>query len=364
MVEKKQTDKEGSESISMTNTKKEMLQAYQLLRNKLEQQAKTELKPEKEQKAKREKSVIKAAEDSGGSDVNSRIISLKDEIAHFLMDMTAKIEDENKRYADVKEAIEVKNEELREIFDIEKSAYSLAALLEAQKQGKAEFDAEMTERRQTLESKIEETRSQWEKEKQEHILRVKEQQADEQKRRKREQEEFEYTFNREKSLKQQGLKDESEKLNKSLTDRREIFDKETAERENLVRQKETAVAEREKYMDELQQQVDRFPAELGKQVDQAVSETTKRLAAEAKKNEQLMAGKYDGEKNVLKTKIESLEKLVADQQKHIDTLTRQMDTAYNKVQEIAVKAVTSKTREIIQAPPREHREHSESGYKG
>lgn len=41
--------------ISMANTKKEMLQAYQQLKEKLEAQAKTELKPEKEQKAKKEK---------------------------------------------------------------------------------------------------------------------------------------------------------------------------------------------------------------------------------------------------------------------------------------------------------------------
>lgn len=37
MAEKQQMDNEGIESISMTNTKKEMLQAYQLLRDKMEQ---------------------------------------------------------------------------------------------------------------------------------------------------------------------------------------------------------------------------------------------------------------------------------------------------------------------------------------
>lgn len=74
----------------------------------------------------------------------------------------------------------------------------------------------MTGRRLSLESEITEIRNQWEKEKQAHILMVKEQQAEEQKRRKREQEEFEYAFKREKSLKQQELKDELEKLNKAL----------------------------------------------------------------------------------------------------------------------------------------------------
>ena len=41
----------------------------------------------------------------------------------------------------------------------------------------------------------------------------------------------------------------------------------------------------------------------------------------------------------LSTKIESLEKLVANQQSQIKTLTNQIDDAYGKVQDIAVKAV-------------------------
>jgi len=362
MAEKRAADKDGIENISMANTKKEMLQAYHRLREKLEKQAQSELNPEKEQKAKKEKRVIDVAEDSAKSDINTRIMGLKEETSRFLTELATKIEDENRRYADIKEAIEVKNEELKEIFGIEKSAHALAALLEAQKKEKMEFEEEMKQRRHSLESEIEETRKRWETEKQAHELMIKEEQAEEQKRRKREQEEFEYGFKREKALKQQALKDELEKLNKELADRKEAFEKEIAEREKAVRQQEKAVAEREKYLDELQQKVESFPAELKKQVEQAVSETTKRLQAEAKRNEQLLAAKYEGEKKVLQTKIESLEKLVKDQQGQIDSLSRQVDAAYNKVQDIAVKAVTSKGRETnFQTPPTEHRDYSKGG---
>lgn len=99
-------------------------------------------------------------------------------------------------------------------------------------------------------------------------------------------------------------------------------------------------------------------------MDRAIAETTERLENEAKKNEQLLKKEFEGEKNVLQTKIDSLEKLVADQQKHIDTLSKQMDTAYGKVQEIAVKAVSGKSREDLQPFSSQHREQTEGGHKG
>lgn len=345
-------------SISMANTKREMLEAYHRLKEKLEQQAQRELKPEKEQKARKEKAVVESAEESAKSDVNARIMGLKEEIGNFLSDMAGRIESENKRYQDIKAAIEARNEELKEIYEIEKSAHSLAALLEAQNQKKEEFEAEMARRKRELETEIEETRKQWEKEKQEHDRRVKEEKAEEEKRRKREREEFEYEFSREKAQKQQELNDELEKLQKSMADQQEAFEKEIAARGAEIQKRESAVAEREKYMDELQKKVDRFPEELKKEVNRAVAETTERLQNEAKKNEELLAKGYEGEKNVLKTKIESLEKLVADQQRQIETLSRQMDTAYGKVQEIAVKAVSGKGQEGYHTAVRQYAEET------
>lgn len=62
----------------------------------------------------------------------------------------------------------------------------------------------------------------------------------------------------------------------------------------------------------------------------------------------------------LKEKLEAQ----AEEEKHIDTLSKQMDTAYGKVQEIAVKAVSGKSQEVLQPFSREHREQTEGGHKG
>lgn len=336
---------------SMTNTKKEMLEAYEALKEALQNQARTELKPEKTQKAKEEEKIIHSVEkEVEKEDVARRIYDLKDEIGRFLTDLSGKIEAEKERYAQIKHAIDIRNRELMEIYGIEKSAFSLAALLEAQKQKNFEFEAEMTARRKEQEDSIETTKICWEKEKQQYALSMKEQKDEAEKNWKRLKEEFEYTFNREKEIKKQALSDELEKLNKQLQDKKEAFEKETVIREAELTRRETLVTEREKNIDGLEQKVAGFPAELERQVAEAVTRTTERLQFETNKNAEILAGEFTGEKNVLKTKIEALEKLVASQQKQIDTLSRQIDIAYGKVQDIAVKAVSAKGPEYSLRP--------------
>ena len=48
---------------------------------------------------------------------------------------------------------------------------------------------------------------------------------------------------------------------------------------------------------------------------------------------------FEGERNVLNAKIESLEKSSADQSEQIIRLSRHLDEAYQKIQNIAIKSV-------------------------
>ncbi len=352
----KQTE---STNISMTNTKKEMLEAYEVLKEKLEKQSEMELKPEQTQKAKKEEKVIESAEKAAdANDTTRHIYDLKDEISRFLADLAAKTEKEKDRYNEIKQAVEIRNKELMNIYEIEKSAHSLAALLEAQKQKKLEFENEMEQRKNEIEDEIISTKINWEKEKQQYTQGVKEQKAEIEKVRKREKEEFEYEFNREKEIQKRQLNDEIESLNKQLQEQKEAFDKETTQRESDLQQRENAVSEREKFLDTLQGKVDTFPAELEKRIQIAVAETTEKIKNDANKNEEILVKGFEGEKNVLTTKIQSFEKLTADQQKQIEKLSGQMDNAYGKVQEIAMKAVSGKSQVYVPPKPQEQPENS------
>jgi phage-related minor tail protein len=86
------------------------------------------------------------------------------------------------------------------------------------------------------------------------------------------------------------------------------------------------------------------PKEMETAVTKAVKEATERLTLEGKNREELMKKEFEGERNVLKIRIESLEKTVKDQQDQIAKLSQQVDKSYQKVEEMAVKALeTSST---------------------
>ena len=89
----------------------------------------------------------------------------------------------------------------------------------------------------------------------------------------------------------------------------------------------------------MQKKVAAFSDELKEAVNKAVEETTERIMLEAKNKEELMKREFEGERNVLKTRIESLEKTVKEQSVQISNLSGQLEKAYQKVQDIAIKSV-------------------------
>jgi len=326
--------------ISTYNTKKEIFEAFNLLKKRFEEQAKAELKPEKVKKEREEKEIVKIADKVASESAINRINDLKIEIGNELSDISGKLETETKQYNTINNAMKIKEKELEELFEIEKSAFTLAALIEAQKLKKLEYENEMLNRKKELEDEIESTKIGWEKEQQQHAALIMEKKKEEEKIRKREKEEYEYSFNREKELKKSKVNDEIRELEKKIKDKKEEFQKQMVDKEDDLLQREIAVSEREKKVDDLQKRVDAFPAEMESQVNKMVKATTDALKAEVKKNEELIIKGYEGEKNVLMTKIESLDKVVTAQKRQIEILSGQIDSAYSKVQDIAVKAVS------------------------
>ncbi len=331
---------------SMTHTKKEILDAYNKLKKQIEEKSKLELKPEKKIEEKKEKEVVQVAESLSSEGAVRSIDNLKIEAGKMLSQLSEKLESATNKYNDIKKAIEVRETELKEIYEIEKSAHSLAALIEAQRQKREDFELEMETEEKELTENISNTRLQWEKEKKTHLEESRAMEAEEKKKREREKEEYKYTFEREKELATNKYDDEKSELEKEIILKREEFEKMIADREKDTEERGKVVSEREKKIDELQDKVDKFPKELDITVDKVIKETTEKIQTEAKNRELLLKKEYDGEKNVFLSKIEALEKMVSDQNDQIEKLSAQMEKSYQKVQDIAMKSIegTSNTK--------------------
>ena len=321
-----------TKEISMSNTKKEMLDAYNALLKQLQEKREAELKPEKMIEEKKKREVVEVAETLSSEGVVKEISNLKLEIGKRLTHISDGLEEEVSKFKQIQKAIEVKEEELKELYEIGRSAETLAALIEAQNQKRQEFESEMADRKQEFNQEIQTIREEWGKEKKGHEAEMKERDAAEAKRREREKEEYGYSFKREQQLAKDKFEDEKAKTEKEIQLKKEQMEKDLTEREK-------AVAEREEELGELQKKVVAFPKEMEEAVSKAAKETTERITLEVKNREELIRKEFDGERNVLTTRIESLEKTVKEQSGQIANLSGQLEKAYQKVQDIAVKSV-------------------------
>ncbi|MEW6207912.1 MAG: hypothetical protein AB1631_06065 [Acidobacteriota bacterium] len=349
-------ERKGPRKLSAANTKQEMLAAYNDLLKQLEEKRESDLKPEQKIEEKEVKRAVEVADSLSTEGIVREAGNLKAEVGRALAQLSDKLEEQIARYEEIKKAVEAKENELQEIYEIQKAASSLAALIEAQHLRRESFEEEMASRKEELEREIQSTRAEWEKEKKAHEAEKKERDTAEQRRREREKEEYLYGFNREQQLAKDKFEDEKARLEREIVLQREQMEREIAERERVVAQKEEELAE-------LKKRVEAYPKEMEAAVSKAVKDAVQSAQAEAKNKEELIKKEFTGERNVLTTRIESLESTVKEQNEQISKLSQQLEKAYAQIQEIALKTIegasASKSLESLQQFITESRKQSQ-----
>ena len=313
-------------------TKKQLFDAYNELRKQLEEKRKAEQTPEQKIEEKSVKRAVEEADSLSTEGISKEIGKLKTEIGKTLSDLSECLEKAVEKHQTVKTAIETKEKELEEIYEIQRSASSLAALMELHRRQKEEFESEIALKRSRLEEEIESTRASWEKEKALYAKEEKEREEQERKQRQREKEEFEYASKREKEITRQKMEDELADLRREVSLKKGELERDLGERERQV-------AAKEEELRVLRETVEATPKQTEVTVNKAVKEATERVSLEAANKEQLLRKEFEGERNVLTSQIAALEKTVHEQAEQIASQARQLEKSYNQVQDIATKAI-------------------------
>jgi hypothetical protein len=324
--------KKDAKKLSMKSTKEEMLDAYNHVLKQLQEKRENEMKPEKKMEEKKIIETVKAAESLSSEGVVRELGDLKIDIGKTLTSISDSLEAQVVRLSNLQNAISAKEKELQELYEIEKSAMSLAALIESQNVKRQEFLTEMEQKKEELNCEIETMYATWNKEKEEHEAAVKERDAAEKKRQTREKEEFDYAFKKEQQLLKDKAAYENDKWENEIKSKKEEAEKDLKSREQVIEEKEEELAD-------LRKRAASFPKELEFAVNKAVKEASEKILLEAKNKEELSKKQFEGEQNVFKARTESLERTVKEQSDRITVLSQQLEAAYQKVQDIAVKTV-------------------------
>lgn len=344
------TDTTAIPNVSMANTKKEMLEAYKAVKSRLKANEKQLLDAAKARKEMEKQLALATAEAQATQDPVQRLQDLRSAISSELVGLAERFETEIDTFKKLQAAVAQKQQELKSIYEVETAASDFAALIEAQQAKKNAFDEEMQTRRAEFDQEMNLAIEKWEKEKTLRQQSIKEKDEFLKKQRQREKEEYQYMFSREKEQRKNALEDELQALEKEIAQKRAEFEQEYQQRDTELNSREEAVAKREAEMAALQETVDTFPRELETKVKSAVDAAAERISSDYEKAQALLKAKHDGEKNVLSSKIESLENLVQTYQTQIAELSKRQEQAYEKVQDIANRAVAAAKREFISIP--------------
>jgi hypothetical protein len=332
--------------ITASNTKQEMLAAYKEVVKRLKEKREAELKPQLRSEEKQKEVAVKVADSLSTEGIAREVGNLRSEVGKVLIELSDRMEEEIGKYLQIKRAVEAREQELKELADIEKEALSLAALLEAQRERRERFDGEMSEKKQSLEAEIASTRGAWKEEQKAHEVEIQAREAAEKKKREREAEEYTYAFERQKRLAQEQFDYDKARMERETQMRRQELERDLTAREQALKEKESE-------LEELRAKATASAAELTAAVDKAVKENTDRLTRESEAREALLRKGFEGDQKVLQSRIDSLQQTAKEQLQQIARLSAQIEKSYGQVQEIAVKAIegSGSVRVISPMPP-------------
>ena len=308
-------------TINAKSTKTEILEAYNEMKAKYDAMDAMKYNPLADvEKAEKERVAASAEKIVNEEILNSDIV---------------------KSYNDLMKEIADKRKTLKELYGIEAEVNSMVALINAHKEKeidlkgkydllKAELDAEIAEKKASMQAQIDELVKQKNEE-----LASKRKENDDLKKalaveRKREEEEYDYNLKRKRKQENDAWADEKATREKTL-----------AEREKNVLARENAVAEKEDYIAGLEKKVSEIPT----LVDAAKEEGIKKGKADADKSHvfetRAIETKNAYAQKSLQDNIDRLERDLQDARQSNEILQDKLDSADAQLKELASETVKS-----------------------
>ena len=285
--------------INEKTKKSEIIDAYNDLLIKVQQEKKGSLKEEKEKQI--EFDVVKKVATNTTESIIKTLSATKLELNKLIDNIEAQTTQEYKKFTDVQKALEFETKNLNEVYQIKVNAESLEALIRAQKEFKANFETDMNKQKQDLKEELEKIKQE----------------------REREEDEYEYLMKTQRRKDQDTYNLKKEKQEKELLERELVLSTKEAEYETLKKQ------------------VESFPKELEKKLKEVEANTKAEVERNYKFDKELSLKEIESERKLYEQTLKSLQDKIKEQEAIIKQLSQKTDQATQQVQTIAIKAIES-----------------------
>jgi hypothetical protein len=318
--------------ISDKSTKSQILDAYNEALAKLKEQKFEDRKSEK--KKNDEQKIVVQAGDNSLENIVSSIGKIKIEIVNELDGLSNSLSSEFKKLEEIKSAIEIESQYIEDLYEIKVNAESLSALMLSQKEKKANFELEIGSKKSEFEEEMLQKKLQWKLEQENYENSKKERDALLKKERQREEEDYNYNLQLKRKKESDSYAEQKTLLEKELIDKKDAAEKEFAQRE-------AAIVLNEKEFAELKIKAQNFPSVLENTVKETEKSIKEKIEFTFKHQSELSQKEIEGERNLHKQIVQSLENKIKEQTELIKQLTQKVNDAGQQVQTIAIKAIES-----------------------
>ncbi|KAF0152193.1 MAG: hypothetical protein FD143_1290 [Ignavibacteria bacterium] len=318
--------------VTEKSTKSQILQAYDEALAKLKEQKHEDRKSEK--KKEEEQKIVKQASGNSLEKIVNSVGRTKIEIINALDEVGDNLSSEFKKLEEIKSAIEIEQKYLEDIYEIKIVADTLSAMFLAQKEKDANFKTEMENKKTSFEEELLQKKLQWKLEQDNYENSKKERDTLLKKERQREEDEYSYNIQLKRKKDSDTYSEQKEFLEKELVDKRGAVEKELTEREKIV-------ASKEKEFAELKAKVENFSKELENAVKETEKSVIEKIELKFRHQSELSQKEMEGERNLHKQLVQSLENKIKEQTEQIKQLMLKVNESGQQVQTIALKAIES-----------------------
>jgi hypothetical protein len=305
--------------ITEKSTKAEIMEEYQRVLEELKQKKESIVNP------------VEVVRESKKAETIEKVEAVKVEklvdIVEKLNQEITKANEEVARYNDIKAAISIKEQELKDLFEIERNAFSSIALEIAQKESREKFELEMKAKRELAELQIKAEKESAKKYEDEILKNIDISKQNFKESQKREKEQWEYDFKREKTIAENELNDILQAKEKGFKDR-------IVEKENELSAREEKIADAENQIAILQ-------AKLEQIEKQTTEKVTEKLKTANGFETRYLKKEYESSVALLENKIETLTSQLQKLEEANKISGIKLDQAYSKLENLANRSVES-----------------------
>lgn len=327
--------------VTEKDTKSTILSALRDAEKKIAELEKGKLNAVAETTAKKSTETITKANEIMEVSIDDKIKDLSKSVTQMLFKISDEIVTQTTNLQTVKDAIAIKEAELKELYAIEKQAHTLAGLVNAHQELKLEQEKELVDAKEKATTELNEIVANIKSAREEYEALVKEQKEQLTQTKKRTEEEFTYDFARFKKQAHDQLEDELTSKQKEFQGELDQKNVELAEYKKSLAEREKEVEKREKKMTELEAEVEAFP----KKIEEIKAEANAKADAEIKKvlaiRENSLKKEIEADKRILESERENLKAQLEAATGTIATLQTKLDEAYKRIQEMGIQMVSS-----------------------